>query len=359
MSDMRNAPPSAMPRIVTVLVNWRGADDTLECLESLFQSDYPHHRCVVVDNGSRDDSLNKFRAWASGGLSSPRKGQVGKDLLSSDCAKPVDARFCALTESTSANVWAGDARLVVVDAGKNHGFAGGVNIGIRCAMVDADVAYVWVLNNDTIVASNCLSRMCVRMMADPSIGMIGSRLLFYWQPGVTQAIGGANFSPWLGRSKLIGAGLPADAQVDTRSIERRMDHLSGASMLVSRKFIDQVGLMEEGYFLYFEEADWAERGKGRFQFGCADDAVVYHKEGASIGSSRVRAERSALSAYFMVRSRIRFTRRFHPWALPTVLGYSLAQASRERISGQVEQARAMFAALRGVPAGKAIGWVPE
>ncbi len=359
MSNMRNTQSSAMPRVVTVLVNWRGGDDTLECLESLFQSDYPNHRCVVVENGSRDDSLQKFRAWASGRLRATRKGRVGSELLNSDCAKPVAARFCSLAESTSADVWAGDVRLVVVDASKNHGFAGGVNIGSRCAMTDADVAYVWVLNNDTIVARDCLSRMCARVIADPSIGMCGSRLLFYWQPEVTQAIGGAHFSTWLGRSKLIGAGFPSDTQVDVRSIERRMDHLSGASMLVSRQFIDQVGLMEEGYFLYFEEADWAERGKGRFRFGCAEDAVVYHKEGGSIGSSRVRAERSALSAYFMVRSRIRFTRRFHPWALPTVLCYSLAQAVRAGISGQVDQARAMFAASRGVPAGKAIGWVPE
>ena len=348
-----------MPRVVTVLVNWRGAEDTLECLESVFQSDYPNHACVVVENGSRDGSIEKIRGWASGRRRAPRKGQVGEELLAADYPKPVDVHFCDPLEARSGTVWGDGVRLVVVDAGKNYGFAGGVNIGIRCAIADSRVEYVWVLNNDTVVDRSCLSRMCARMMANPRAGMCGSQLLFYSQPTVVQVIGGARYSRWFGRSKLICAGSPSNAQFDIRRIERRIDHLSGASMLVSRAFIERIGLMEERYFLYFEEVDWATRGRRHFEFVCAGDAVVYHKEGSSIGSSRVRANRSTLSAYFMVRSRLRYTRRFHPWALPTVLAYTLLQVARMYSDGHTEQAKAMVAAVRGVDVGKAIGWTPE
>ena len=130
-------------------------------------------------------------------------------------------------------------------------------------------------------------------------------------------------------------------------------------MLVSRDFLENVGLMDEVYFLYYEEADWAMRGKGRYRYAYADDAVVYHKEGASIGSSHQRARRSALSSFFLVRSRLRFTRKFYPWALPSVFTYSALVALRDLAEGHREQARAMFSALRGLSAQQTLGWTPD
>ena len=208
-----------------------------------------------------------------------------------------------------------------IDAGRNLGFAAGVNIGVRFALANAAVRYVWVLNNDTVVARDCLSWMERRMAEDPAVGMCGSRILFYREPDRVQVLGGARFQPWRGTSRLIGSLRSASEVVDPREVERNLDHLSGASMLVARTFLEEVGLMEEGYFLYFEEMDWAIRGKGRYRLAYADDAVVYHKEGASIGSNHQRTLRSALSSFFMVRSRLRFTWKFFPWALPSVVAY--------------------------------------
>lgn len=97
-----------------------------------------------------------------------------------------------------------------------------------------------------------------------------------------------------------------------------MNYVEGASMLVSRQFLTEVGLLCEDYFLYFEEADWAIRAKGRFNLGYAARSIVYHKVGSSIGTSSNPAKMSYTSDYFNIRNRLLFTRRFYPAALPTV-----------------------------------------
>lgn len=88
-------------------------------------------------------------------------------------------------------------------------------------------------------------------------------------------------------------------------------------MLVRREFIETVGLMSEDYFLYYEEIDWITRGAGRFRLGYAPDSIVWHKEGASIGTAASGG--SPLSMYYLYRSRLRFTARHHPRCVPTVL----------------------------------------
>ena len=101
------------------------------------------------------------------------------------------------------------------------------------------------------------------------------------------------------------------------------------------------------------------RGRGRYRLVYADEAVVYHKEGASIGSSHQRAKRSALSSFFLVRSRLRFTRKFYPWALPSVFVYSALVGLRSLARGSHDQASAIFAALRGLSVNEALNWTPD
>lgn len=352
---------SAPALIVTILVNWNGADDTIECLESLLASDYPNQRLVVVDNGSKDNSLVKLQAWANGScipfmeLKCDKKSFVFKK-------PPMGSTYNndpGLGDTNSTNQFDSSVRLVLIAAEKNLGFAGGVNVGLRLALADSQVRYAWILNNDTVVASNCLSRMEQRMSADLSAGMCGSRVLYHRCPDKVQVLGGAVFNRWTGASYLIGSGTDARSTVDVEAVERHLYHLSGASMLVSRAFIEDVGLMDDGYFLYYEEADWAVRGQGRYRLVYADDAVVYHKEGASIGSNNERGKMSPLSAFFLIRSRLRFTRKFYPWALPTAFGFSAAVALRTLARGYLPQARAMLAALLGANAENALGWKLE
>ena len=347
------------PVVVTVLVNWKGAEDTIECLESLLASDYPNQHVVVVDNGSRDDSLDKLTSWAR---ARPwNEGEIPNGLGTDSRTFRSTPGFKTLTldDAVQGRGWDSVAKVFLVKAGRNYGFAGGVNIGIRFALANPSLGYVWVLNNDTVVAPDCLSRMQQRVRSDSEVGMCGSRILFYSQRDLVQVLGGARFRSWTGTSRLIGNRQSASQPVNVAEVERQIDHLSGASMLVSRGFLEDIGLMDESYFLYYEETDWAMRGKGRYRLAYADDALVYHKEGASIGSNHQRARRSPLSYFFLVSSRLRFTRKFFPWALPSVLAYSTLVAFRALLEGHRGQARAIWSAMRGLTAKEALGWTAD
>jgi len=124
--------------------------------------------------------------------------------------------------------------------------------------------------------------------------------------------------------------------VDVEDIERRMAYIVGASMLVSAQFLQHVGLMEEQYFLYFEEIDWAERGKPKFKLGYAKRSLVYHKAG---GSTQAASRRSALAAYYIARNRLVFTRRFHPEYVSAVWRATLLDALRYTAKAHWSEAR--------------------
>jgi hypothetical protein len=314
----------------------------------LFASNYCNQFVVVVDNGSKDSSLSKLAAGAEGYFSMPQKTDAFRQCVPIAYGKPIPFVTLNLDDAACGRGWDSGVNLFFIDGARNHGFAGGVNIGTRFALANSAVRYVWILNNDTVVAPDCLSRMERRLRDEKEAAMCGSRILFYWRPDRVQVLGGGRFSRWTGTSRLLGNGESVASAVDVQAVESSLDHLSGASMLVSRHFIEKAGLMDEGYFLYYEELDWVMRGKNRYRLVYADDAVVFHKEGASIGSSHRRTNRSPLSCFFMVRSRLRFTRKFFPWALPSVFLYSVLVSLRALSQGHYEQAHAVYGALRGL-----------
>lgn len=318
MVDDRTSP-------VVVLLNWNGWRDTLECLDSLFAEGATPCRVLVCDNASRDESIARIRGWAEA-----RFGNAFAHLKRSD----VDA-----------GVRLGDGqRFALIENGGNLGFAAGNNVGIRLALRDPRCDYVWVLNNDTVVLPDALGHAVQRMQADTGLGLCGSTLVYFDEPDKVQALGGATYSRWSGRSRHVGAFLPrSEVPGDGAAVEAQFSYVVGAAMLVSRAFLEQVGLMQEDYFLYYEEIDWATRGAGRFRLGYAPGSVVLHKEGASIGTAASGG--SPLSVYFLYRARLRFCWRFHrPFVLSVICASLLdvAKLARRRRWPQV------VAALRGL-----------
>ena len=194
------------------------------------------------------------------------------------------------------------------------------------------------------MAPSALSEAVTRADADPTIGLCGSTLVYYHDRGSVQAFGGARFNRCTGRSRHVGAfasteSIPADPQ----RTEQAMSYVIGAAMLVRREYIEQVGMMQDDYFLYYEEIDWATRGKSQFRLGYAPASIVYHKEGASIGTTASGG--SALSMYFLFRNRIRFTARFHAWMLPMVVVTCCWDVFKLLAKGRMTAANA---ALRGM-----------
>lgn len=334
---------TAAPRLGVILVNWRRPQDSIECLESLFRSTIPL-QLVVVDNGSEDGSLDTIAAWAQG-LHPATASPAMAALITPPCPKPLN--FERLSAAQSAAM-APAAPLTLIDAGRNGGFAAGNNIGLAHLRLVDSIEYFWLLNNDTVVEAGTAAALLDRLDASGGAGMCGTVVRFYHDPGRVQALNGHRFNRWTGTARGIGFGTPADAPFDARKVAAQTDFVLGASLAISRDFLVNIGPMDERYFLYFEEIDWTARNDGRFAIAFADKAVVFHKEGGAIGSSGRPGERSALSEYWLARSRLLFTRRFHPLLLPWHWLLTIGMVLRRLARGQPAKAGVLMRALLGL-----------
>ena len=318
--------PSA-PRVYILLVNYGPGWDTLECLESVLRLDYPNYQVVLCDNGPPPGFSGLLRAWAAGRLELLLSAsESGRPACFPAVPKPVSivCHGAADLEAGRISV-ASPGSLVLITSGSNRGFAGGSNLAMRYAELCGDADYFWLLNNDTVVASDALSALVRCAESDVCIGLCGSTLIDYARPERIQARGGGRYDPWVGRTELAGRGKLLSEPWDE---EPSLDFIHGASALVRRRFVEEVGRLDERYFLYFEELDWARRARGRFRLAHAGASRVWHKDG---GAASAPEKRSIEADYHGIRSRLLFTRRYHPAALPTVyLGLLFALVNRAR-----------------------------
>lgn len=327
-------------KVVIVLLNYNGWRDTLECLESVLKLDYPHFQVVVVDNDSSDGSVEKIQAWAAGTLMADVQNEALATLSMPAQRKPVALEVLREGQASAG----GDARRVVlIQSTRNGGYAAGNNHGIRFAIADPDCRYLWLLNNDTVVRPNALAELVARFQAKPEVGICGSALVHYHNPATLQARGGARFNRWTATSHHVGEGAPFPASVDAPPGEA-LDYVVGASMFVSRRFVDQVGLMYEDYFLYFEEIDWAWR-RGSFAVAYAPGSVVYHKEGATTGMNKKAVQYGKGGDFYLHRNRLVFARRNFLIGLPVVVLRLLVVAAKSVQARRWGRAR-MFLAPR-------------
>lgn len=340
-------------RSYIIILNWNCWPDTIECLESIFRNDAKRYQVIVCDNDSRDDSIDCIKAWAEGRLdvwlppSAPLRG-----LSYPPVKKPIrytEYQRIAAEAGGSANQ--DEPPMVLIHTGGNLGFAGGNNIGLRYALARDDFDYVWLINNDTVIKPDALTKLTTRIEEVPAAGICGSKLLYYTMPDIVQAWGGSKYNKWMGTTHRLGELSSVREQVDCDMVESNLDFISGAAMLVSKPFLKQIGLMEEEYFLYFEELDWATRAKGRFGLCFAHDSIVYHKEGSSIGTNSIKPGTKSLTAdYYGLRSRLIFTRRFFPYCLPSIYIWLLPVLINRIRRGQWKRVRMVWGlAQNGLP----------
>jgi GT2 family glycosyltransferase len=325
------------PRVYVILLNWNGWRDTIECLESVFRLSYPRFTVIVCDNASSDGSMEKIEGWAKGFVAASCDSPDLARLTVPSIPKPLGFDYIFSSGEGATSLSSG-SRLLLIQTGTNLGFAGGNNVGIRYALARGDFDYVWLLNNDTVVESDSLSAMVRMAEADPKLGICGSQLRSYVFPHEIQTMGGRRYSRWSGRTRPLQE--LATPQVSTTP--GAPDYIEGASMLISRRCLEAVGLLEESYFLYYEELDLVGRAQPVFNFGYSAASVVYHKEGASIGTASARADRSALSEFYQARNRIVFTRRHHAWFLPSVIAVTGLSALQRIVIGRPKNAAAII-----------------
>ena len=280
-------PPAASRPVAVVIPHLDRLRDTADCCRSLAAQSPPPALVIVVDNAS---------------------AAHGEAELAAACPAAKILRLPT-----------------------NHGFAGGVNAGIRLALADPAIEFVWVLNNDTVCPPGTLDKL-LAATADPQTGLVGSPLLEGSAPADRRVVpAGKNLAgPW----KIPVWTVPG----------KTPGYLSGASLLIRRGLLEDIGLFDEGFFFFFEDADLSRRAVARgWRLAVAADALVEHR-----GSSTIR-HLGRLQAQHYRAGHVRYLRKHarHPLAaaLPPFLFRLAAEALALR-----------FDALRGNAQGWRDGW---
>ena len=171
-----------------------------------------------------------------------------------------------------------DVRLIRSE--HNLGFAGGANLGIRAA-VRRGADCLWLLNNDAQAAPGALEALLAELDRDPRVGIVGGVL--------SEAFGGGRIGMWTGTTRFV------------QEPGERLDYVTGGCMLLRREMLETVGLFDDRFFFYFEDADLCLRARqAGWRLAVAPDAHVEHEVGASV--SRGSAGRSAWADRLQVES---------------------------------------------------------
>ena len=172
------------PQVAIIILNWNGWQDTIECLESLYQTKYENFRVILVDNASTDDSLKNIRNYLKGKL------EIHSEYFKYRKEnKPIQFTEINYDEHRDIKIRT-DADLIIIKNQENQGFARGNNIGIRAALKNADPKYILLLNNDTVVSPDFLIELVKTVESDHKIGFTGPKTYLYDDKDVIQAAGG-------------------------------------------------------------------------------------------------------------------------------------------------------------------------
>lgn len=223
------------PLVYVILVNYNGLQDTIECIDSLNKINYKNYKIIVVDNDSKDGSAQKLR------------NKYNDDIIK------------------------------IIELKSNTGFAGGNNVGINLAIKEK-AEYVLLLNNDTVVDKNFLSQLVNTAQSNKNTGIVGGKI-YYFDNKKLIWYAGAKINKITGRTKHIGVDEYDNGQYDKIS---EPDYITGCLMLLPVDVIKKIGLMDESYFLYYEETDWSVRiKKAGYKLIYDPKSVIYHKVSSS------------------------------------------------------------------------------
>jgi GT2 family glycosyltransferase len=255
------------PKVGIVIVNWNLIDDTVACLESVYQMAYPAFEVLVVDNSSSDGS-----------------------------AERIAQAFPQIEQIVNA---------------ENRGFAIAANQGIEWGLARS-CAYVLVLNNDTTVAPDLLDRLVAAGEVDPQIGILSPHISYFDQPERTWHLA-TRWHRWL--------PMPVHVrQADADLVEA--DFVSGCGMLLRRTVLEAVGGFDPRFFMYGEDIDLCARARqAGYRVVAVPGARMWHK--VSLSAAKVPAE----VCYWRTRNQIQVYHRYlGGWRRRLLPGYVLLKA---------------------------------
>ena len=215
-------------KVLVVILNWNGLRDTIECLESVYRLEYANFEVLVVDNGSSDDP-----------------------------GPAIYERY---------------PRTVLIRNRENLGYTGGNNVGLRYAQ-EHGADYIWLLNNDAIVDSACLSRIVSAAEASETVGLV-SPVIYYDD---------ARTRPQFAGSRINMSDLTLELPDLSRPVPATFTMgpavcLWGTALLVKAALAGEIGLLDEKYFAYWEDTEYSLRAlRAGYANRVAPSASVFHK----------------------------------------------------------------------------------
>ena len=250
-----------MPKVFIIILNYNGKETLLECLQSVFQIDYPDREIVVVDNNSADGSLELAKKFY------PRAHTIKND--------------------------------------KNIGFAAGNNVGIRFAL-EKMADYIFLLNNDAEIEKSAISKLVTLAQNNKEAGIISPIILK-----------GKSNKVWFAGGKIKWLAMKTDHfAVPLAENPHKTDYISGCAMFVKKEVFKKIGLFDENFFLYYEDADFCWRArKERFESYVVPSAKVYHFERSE--------ENKKAKIYWLVVSGIIFFKKNAPAFLKPWISFYL------------------------------------
>ena len=229
---MDNSPESRQdrkfPLVYAVILNTNKRDDTLECLRSLVENNYPNLRVIVLDNASTDGSVEAIRA--------------------------------------------GFPQVEIIQLTENLGYAGNNNVGIQAAL-DRHADWVFILNEDTILSPECVSVLVACGETNPKVGALGPLVYHADEPDVIQSAGGYLDAHW----RPLHTGINETDRGQYAEV-REVEWISGCGLLVRREALQQAGLIDPRFFYYNEETELCQRIKRMgWSLWMVPSAKLWHK----------------------------------------------------------------------------------
>lgn len=244
-----------MKKVAVIILNYKVRDELLKCLKSVQSSSYRNLEIIVLDNNS-GDSL----------------GEILREFK--------DIRFIQNRE--------------------NLGYTGGNNIGIKIAL-ELGVDYILVLNPDTTLDKNCIKNL-ISGVERSGAGIVGPKIYFAGTKSIWHAGGMIDYLNVIGSHRGVN-------ELDRGQFEKKavVDFVSGAAFFVKAEVFEKIGLFDERFFLYYEDADFCYRAKKiGFKIFYIPEATVYHANASSAGLG------SPLQDYYITRNRMLFASKFLP-----------------------------------------------
>lgn len=283
-----------MNRVSIIILNWNAWEHTLRCLATVFHSTCPDFDVILVDNGSTEDSLSKIREWAEG------KREAGTQIFPENpTAKPtkISEFFSTDFDSLTGLEERAARSLTIIKIRDNVGFTGGCNLGIRYALKDEKAQYILTLNNDMEIDADCVTRLLKEAQAHPTIGACQAKVLLSESPGYIDGVGVK--VTWFGHAALVGHG---EADRGQYAVPAEIFGAYPATALFRRKMLEDIGLFDEDFFVYYEDVDLCLRArKAGWRTRLVPSATTYHFHSAAYGKA------SPQKIYYLFRNLLAYT----------------------------------------------------